>query len=843
MMLAGTSLSGNERNCCFLNTGSRSTKFANISACSGLDFRDDSRALATVDWDHDGDLDLWVSNRTGPRARFLRNDTATDHHFVAVRLKGRQCNRDAIGARVEVVLRNESSDLGSQISDLKSQISDSSATRHYSLIKTLRAGEGFLGQSSKWLHFGLGRAHEIQKLIIRWPDGEATEFRDVQADQHYRIVQGREDLRLWSPPARSLQLTPGSTEPPDPRAQARIWLASRLPCPTLEYLNPEGASVSFSEYRGTPVLLNLWASWCGPCLEELSDFRDRHSELRATGLEIVAVSVDSISPQEGSDGQAAGQLVEDLKLPFATGTATDKFVNRLQSLHDALIDVHRPLPVPSSFLIDPQGRLAVIYKGPVEVEHVLSDVGKLELDDDTTYIKALPFTGVWMRPPRQPLDLVGWEFVDQGNFDEAFEYVSGNFAMLARDKQFWKFIYYLGEKLFDKGKWNDAATMFRQATELNPKYVMARVKLGLALARQGRIDEAAKNSGLALDNYTEAIELTPDDAETYFNRGTAYEILEQYDSALNDYTKAIELKPKYVEAYSNRGLAYQHLGRHELALSDFDRAIELRPDYADAYFNRGITYQKLGKYQLALDDYDRAIELKPDFAKPFFSRGIVYAQLGKYDLALADFLRSIELNPDNANAYCYRGIAYAESGKHDLALADYAQAIKLKPDLALAYYSRGRAHVRLRQFDRALTDYDKAIELQPDYLDAYSNRGITYVQLGRYELSLADFNRAVELNPENPQPYNNLARLLATCPDSQYRDSPLAIAAAQRACELSEWNNFKTLTTLAAAYAQAGQFAEAVKWQTKAVELAPTRAKDHLRRDLKLYENRGRSSG
>ena len=71
-------------------------------------------------------------------------------------------------------------------------------------------------------------------------------------------------------------------------------------------------------------------------------------------------------------------------------------------------------------------------------------------------------------------------------------------------------------------EWNDAAIMFRQAAELNPKHVMARVKLGLVLAREGRLDEAATNSELALDNYTKAIESTPDDAESYFNRGTAY---------------------------------------------------------------------------------------------------------------------------------------------------------------------------------------------------------------------------------------------------------------------------------------------------------------------------------
>ena len=93
----GHSFSGRERHCCFLNTGGR--QFANVSAISGLDLVDDGRAAACVDWDQDGDLDLWLSNRTGPQVRFLRNDVPTSHHYLAVRLIGRTCNRDAIGAR------------------------------------------------------------------------------------------------------------------------------------------------------------------------------------------------------------------------------------------------------------------------------------------------------------------------------------------------------------------------------------------------------------------------------------------------------------------------------------------------------------------------------------------------------------------------------------------------------------------------------------------------------------------------------------------------------------------------------------------------------------------------
>ena len=98
----GSSFSGRERNCVFLNTGDR--RFADVSAVTQLDFQDDGRAVGLTDWDHDGDMDMWLANRTAPRLRLIRNDLANASRHLALHLVGRTCNRDAIGARVEVYL-------------------------------------------------------------------------------------------------------------------------------------------------------------------------------------------------------------------------------------------------------------------------------------------------------------------------------------------------------------------------------------------------------------------------------------------------------------------------------------------------------------------------------------------------------------------------------------------------------------------------------------------------------------------------------------------------------------------------------------------------------------------
>ena len=187
MLWEGRSFSARERNCCFLNTGG-GRRFANISAVSGLDLPDDGRAVAQVDWDFDGDVDLWIANRSGPLVRCLRNDGAAGHHYLALRLSGRQCNRDAVGARVEVHPNR-----GDQARPL---------------IKTLRAGEGFLAQSSKWLNFGLGQISDIERVIVRWPGGKAETFTGLKTDRRYELVEGSGQGRVWNSPAPTARLTP-----------------------------------------------------------------------------------------------------------------------------------------------------------------------------------------------------------------------------------------------------------------------------------------------------------------------------------------------------------------------------------------------------------------------------------------------------------------------------------------------------------------------------------------------------------------------------------------------------------------------------------------------------------
>jgi len=143
-----------------------------------------------------------------------------------------------------------------------------------------------------------------------------------------------------------------------------------------------------------------------------------------------------------------------------------------------------------------------------------------------------------------------------------------------------------------------------------------------------------------VQSQTNAPANSPTSPEFYLTRGEESSDARQYDRAIADYTVAIELKPDYAEAYNDRGFAYYLKGDFPQAISNYTRAIELRPNYPKAFNSRGVAYMQ-GGYGVAksIPDFDRAIELKPDFRYAYINRA--NARFFRHPwLALQDFHRA-----------------------------------------------------------------------------------------------------------------------------------------------------------------------------------------------------------
>ncbi len=203
-------------------------------------------------------------------------------------------------------------------------------------------------------------------------------------------------------------------------------------------------------------------------------------------------------------------------------------------------------------------------------------------------------------------------------------------------------------------------------------------KIAEESAHQGQKKYGQKDFQGAIEAYTKAIQLKPDDATLYPNRGQARRDLGLKKDAIDDYTHAIRVNPNDADLYCQRGTIYQDLGDSKNALADYIQALQLKPDAALTYWKRGELYRELGKPKNAIDDYTKSLDLKK--TEPW----LVYHKRGMMRKMLSDRIGAIE---------------------------DYKKALQLKPDFAEAYYTRGGTYRELDNPTGAIADFQKAADL------------------------------------------------------------------------------------------------------------------------------------
>ena len=276
------------------------------------------------------------------------------------------------------------------------------------------------------------------------------------------------------------------------------------------------------------------------------------------------------------------------------------------------------------------------------------------------------------------------------------------------------------------------------------------------------------------------------------------------------------------EALTKQGYKAYREGNYNKAIQYFDAALSANPYSIQSYLGRGNSWAEKKKYTKALKDYDQAIEIDPSFAQGYYARGYLWAEMGNISNAISDYTETIRLNPRYVSAYINRGNLLKKQGQATLALKDYTAVLALTPNDPGALRSRGYLLVTLERFDEAIIDYSRAIDIDPKHPHAFSWRAEAWYETENYEKAIHDCEKAIELQSVDSAPYNNLAWILATCPDAKYRDGERAVIMAKKALQMVQNSSTKdhlpdVYNTLAAAYAESHLFELAIQYQTKAI--------------------------
>jgi len=340
--------------------------------------------------------------------------------------------------------------------------------------------------------------------------------------------------------------------------------------------------------------------------------------------------------------------------------------------------------------------------------------------------------------------------------------------------------------------------------------------------------------------WTHTLACTSDNYIAHNNLGDALFKKGSVDEAIAHFQKALQIKPDYAEAHNNLGNALLKKGNVDEAIAHCQKALQIKPDFAEAYNNLGNALTQKGSVDEAIAHFQKALQIKPDFAEAHNNLGNALLQKRSVDEAIAHYQKALQIKPDYAEIHYNLGKALLQKGSVDEAIAHFQKALQINPDYAEAHYNLGNALLKKGDVDEAIVHYQKALQIKPDSMETHNNLGNAFLQKGRMDEAIVHYQKALQIEPDNAKVQNNLARVLATCPQASLRNGNKAVELAQRANQLTGGGNPTILHTLAAAYAEAGRFPEAVETARRALQLAETQSNialaDAIRSELKLYQ-------
>lgn len=382
--------------------------------------------------------------------------------------------------------------------------------------------------------------------------------------------------------------------------------------------------------------------------------------------------------------------------------------------------------------------------------------------------------------------------------------------------------------------WRNSETLFRRALAVTEKNYVACNNLGTVLENQGRRLDA-------IELYHQALRFNPNCAEAYNNLGQSLLALGRLEEAEYHLREAMTRDPRSPGTHYNFGNLRLRQGDPQAAVQAYRQALALNGNFPDAHNVLGCLLAARGQPDEAIVHFQHALRLRPDSAEALGNLGNVLTEKNRAAEALPLLSKVVSLKPNQAEAHYNLGNAYLALERRQEALVTYQTVVTLKPEHAWAHYRLGNLLLADRNPDAAVAHYRAALAANANHAEAHYQLATLLVARKDVEEGIHHYGEAVRLKPAWREALNNLAWLLATCPAARYRDGERAVELATKAVEVTRGSDADTLDTLAAAYAEAGQFTKADAVAQQAIERAEATGRgdlvSQLRDRLKRYRS------
>ena len=288
-----------------------------------------------------------------------------------------------------------------------------------------------------------------------------------------------------------------------------------------------------------------------------------------------------------------------------------------------------------------------------------------------------------------------------------------------------------------------------------------------------------------------------------------------YSSSLTLWRDTLAKNPSAWMAHTNLGAELDDQGRFSEAMAEYEAALRINPGDTGARNNLATHLARLGRLPDAVGEWQQALKLQPLRAETHTNLAFALAKLNRMPEAIVHWEEAVRINPELFDARNDFGVALAQLGRSDEAIAQFEHAVRIKPDSVEAHHKLAQILQRSGEYISALVHHRKVVDLQPRSISAL----------------------------------NALAWLLATCPEASVRDGGEAVELAMRAAQFSGGTDPQTLDTLAAAYAETGEFERAIETSRRALTLVGRQnaelveeieARQRLYRSRKAYRDSGK---